>query len=162
MILQKIPHSNKNPKALFVKTLSGFKELATRIELVTSALPMRRTTDCAMPAYCMLLFSATNVYYHSIRISVNQNFKYLFTFSASFSWNESRGTVLKNSMRALSFSEPSPLTHSGLIVRKWPWPRQVSSTQSGTGLQPSARRNCLPDLCSCCDGSCSRSVLLHA
>jgi hypothetical protein len=28
-----------------------------------------------MPAYCLLLFSATNVYYHSFQFSVNQNFK---------------------------------------------------------------------------------------
>lgn len=28
----------------------NYKKLATGIEPVTSALPMRRTTDCAMPA----------------------------------------------------------------------------------------------------------------
>ena len=68
-------YKEKVPQNLIDKVLRDFSELATRIELVTSALPMRRTTDCAMPANCMLLFSATNVYYHSIRNSVNQIFQ---------------------------------------------------------------------------------------
>ncbi|MEE1165403.1 MAG: hypothetical protein UHU21_17120, partial [Lachnospiraceae bacterium] len=68
-------YKEKVPQNLIDKVLRDFSELATRIELVTSALPMRRTTDCAMPEYCLLLFSATNLYYHSFQFSVNQNFK---------------------------------------------------------------------------------------